>query len=124
MEHIKKYARENGFVKTILGRRCVIQNIDAKNYALRKFAERQAINAPIQGSSADIIKTAMVNISENKDVIAKMILQIHDELIFEVDEDIVDPQKEKIMKIMASIDFVSIPLEVNAKIGDNLSEIH
>lgn len=124
MEYIKKYAHEHGFVKTVLGRRCVIQNIDAKNYALRKFAERQAINAPIQGSSADIIKTAMVNISKREDVNAKMILQIHDELVFEVDEDIALLVCEQIKKIMEDINFITIPLEVNAKIGDNLSEIH
>jgi len=124
MEYIKKYAHENGFVKTVLGRRCVIQNIDAKNYALRKFAERQAINAPVQGSSADIIKTAMVNISKNDNLSSKMILQIHDELVFEVDESVAEQEAEEIIKIMQNIDFISIPLEVNAKIGDNLAEIH
>lgn len=124
MENIKKYARENGFVKTVLGRRCVIQNIDAKNYGLRKFAERQAINAPIQGSSADIIKTAMVNIADDSNITARMILQIHDELVFEVNAEDVESQKEKIIKIMENIDFVSIPLEVNAKIGNSLAEIH
>ena len=81
----KKFANENGFVKTLMGGKCLVEDINSKNAATRSFMERAAINAPIQGSAADIIKRAMIILSNNKKLIeldTKMLLQVHDELIF------------------------------------------
>lgn len=112
-----KKAYEFEYLNTILGRRCFIPNIKAKNAQLRKFAERQAVNAPIQGSSADIMSVAMVRISECKEIKARMILQIHDELIFEATEEEAEHQAELIKSIMESLNLISCPLKVNSSIG-------
>lgn len=112
-----KKAYEFEYLNTILGRRCFIPNIKAKNAQLRKFAERQAVNAPIQGSSADIMSVAMVRITECKDIKARMILQIHDELIFEAKAEEAEHQAELIKSIMESLNLISCPLKVNSSIG-------
>lgn len=112
-----KKAYEFEYLNTILGRRCFIPNIKAKNAQLRKFAERQAVNAPIQGSSADIMSVAMVRITECKDIKARMILQIHDELIFEAKAEEAEHQAELIKSIMESLNLISCPLKVNSSTG-------
>ena len=87
-----EFAKTNLYVETIFGRRCNIKSINDKNFAVRGFAERQAINAPIQGTAADIIKLAMIELNKiinaNNELDAKMLLQVHDELIFEINESI------------------------------------
>lgn len=123
IDYITKYAKENGYVKTILGRTCFINNINSSNFNLRKFAIRQAINAPIQGSSADIMKLAMINIKKNKNIKAKIIMQIHDELIFEVNSDISESQANLIRKEMEINNLINCPLKVNTSIGTNWSEL-
>ena len=103
MDYQIEFAKTNLYVETMFGRRCNIKNINDKNFAVRGFAERQAINAPIQGTAADIIKLAMIEIHNkiisSEELEAKMLLQVHDELIFEI------KQKEKryIKKIMEKI---------------------
>ena len=93
MERTKEFARQNGFVSTIFGRRVYMPGINDKNPARRNFHERSAINAPLQGAAADIIKKAMIRMPvalEKSNLGAKMLLQVHDELIFEVPEDELD----------------------------------
>ena len=103
MDETKKFASENGFVKTLLGRKCLVEDINSKNAATRSFMERAAINAPIQGSAADIIKRAMIILSNNKklkELDTKMLLQVHDELIFETKEENCEESMEIIRKEM------------------------
>ena len=125
--------RKKGYVSNIFGRRIHLRGINDKNFSVRSFQERAAINAPIQGSAADIIRLAMIKINElieeDKKLQAKMLLQIHDELIFEClkkDENYV---KKTIKTAMASISkskyhMFSIPLEVNVNSGNNWDEAH
>ena len=124
-------AKSYNFVSTIFGRRCNIKGINDKNFNVRGFAERQAINAPIQGSAADIIKLAMIEI-HNKIILskipAKMLLQVHDELIFEVDKNETNNVIKTIKNIMETAhlrykDFI-VPLTVDYGIGDTWGESH
>ena len=131
MEHQIDFAKTNNYVETIFGRKCNIRGINDKNFALRGFAERQSINAPIQGTAADIIKLAMIEINKkilSKNIDAKMLLQVHDELIFEIDETNLDKSIPIIKEIMEKnhlyhIDF-SVPLIVDYGIGNNWGELH
>ena len=131
MEHQIDFAKTNNYVETIFGRKCNIRGINDKNFALRGFAERQSINAPIQGTAADIIKLAMIEINKkifSKKIDAKMLLQVHDELIFEIDETNLDKSIPIIKEIMEKnhlyhIDF-SVPLIVDYGIGNNWGELH
>ena len=116
MKNCKEFAAKNGFVQTIGGRKCFIQDISARNFMVKSEAERQAINAPIQGSAADIIKKAMIKIDKlNLD--AKVILQIHDELVFEVDENDVEKVSKIIKKEMESAMILDCPLKVDVAVG-------
>ncbi len=115
MEQCKQNAKNNGYVQTIFGRKCFIHDIKNKNVHARKFAERAAINAPLQGSTADLMKTSMIAI-DKKLPEAKMIAQIHDELIFEAEEDIAENIAIKIKNIMESL-LKKPPLVVDIKIG-------
>lgn len=126
LDEIKIIAEEKGFVETELGRRRYIPEINSKNLQLRAQAERMAVNMPIQGLAADIIKLAMV---EAKKVIsekypkAKMVLQIHDELLFEVSEKEAEKFARDIKDVMENIYKLSVPLIVDVKTGDNWGEI-
>ena len=128
MENQTKFCKKNLYVETLFGRRCYIRGINDKNFSLRGFSERQSINAPIQGTAADIIKIAMNRIHEeinNKIIHAKMLLQVHDELVFEI-ENKEKKSIEKIKTIMENshkefIDF-KVPLVVDYKIGFNWGE--
>ena len=126
IESIINQTKEHGFCSTILGRKRFIQDINSRNANLRMRAERMAINAPIQGSAADIIKLAMIAchkyINENN-INAKSILQIHDELIFEVEESVVDKFMEEIKKLMENVVELSVPLVVNGEKGDNWGQL-
>ncbi|ETO91555.1 MAG: DNA polymerase I [Candidatus Xenolissoclinum pacificiensis L6] len=123
MTDTKEYAKKNGFIKTIFGRKCYIENINSHKVPLRNFAERVAINAPLQGSAADILRNAIVQIGRHKEICNTMIMQIHDELVFEVPIQAVDSYIIKIRSIMEQA-FPDIPLQVDFKIGDNLLEMH
>lgn len=125
MHNIVSYAKIHGFVETLMGRRCYIKYINDKNYSLRSFAERAAINAPIQGSNADFIKKAMNQIARDigfsKEF--KMILQVHDELLFEIIDEKVDFYKTKIIKIMEDIVKLTVPIKVGVFVGDSWKKL-
>ena len=125
MQRTRQVALEQGFVETILGRRLYTPEIDARNMMIRKAAERAAINAPLQGSAADIIKMAMIEVDKMlpKDQ-AKMLLQVHDELVFEVDADIADDLAPKLAEVMQSVLEISVPLLVEVGKGNNWDEAH
>lgn len=126
MNNIKADAHLNGYSQTIHGRKRYIRDINSRNANLKNRAERMAINAPIQGSAADIIKLAMIKCNDyikKENVDAKMVLQIHDELIFEVNDNIIDEFREKITNLMENADQLSVPLIVNSEVGKNWSEL-
>ena len=128
-----KFCRKNGYVNNIFGRKIHLRNINDKNFSVRSFQERAAINAPIQGSAADIIRLAMIDIDkmiekENK-ISAKMLLQIHDELVFESTKNDQKSNEKLIKKVMTSVSssehhMFSIPLEVSVNSGYNWGEAH
>ena len=127
MENTREQARKQGYVETISGRRLYLPEINAKDARRRRYAERSAINAPMQGSAADIIKRAMILISEyfNKDSCdAMMIMQVHDELVIEVAAQHTTEVKQVCCELMESAAELSVPLKVNADIGDNWDEAH
>ncbi|MCM2265052.1 MAG: DNA polymerase I [Desulfuromonadales bacterium] len=120
-------AREKLYVTTILGRRCAVPEIHSQNGAIRGYAERNAINYPMQGSAADIIKVAMVNIDRQlaeEGLAAKMVLQVHDELVFEVPEAEVDTVRELVRTGMEGAVTLSVPLAVEIGVGKNWREAH
>ncbi|MDA3942261.1 MAG: DNA polymerase I [Bacteroidetes bacterium] len=121
------FARAHGYVETMLGRRRYLRDINVSNSVVRGFAERNAINAPIQGSSADMIKLAMINIQEqllSKKLRSKMILQVHDELVFDAHLEEVETLKPLIKKAMIEAMPLDVPLEVEINTGDNWLEAH
>ncbi len=123
IEHEIEKVRITGETRTILNRKRIIKGFESKKYATIENAKRLAINSPIQGSAADIIKMAMVNLykSLNHESVW-MLLQIHDELVFECDEILVEETKQKIKEIMTNVVKLKVPLEVNISSGDNLAE--
>jgi len=123
MESAKEFAREHGYAETLFGRRCFVPGIRDTNAARRQFAERQAINAPLQGTAADIIKKAMIAIHW-QNLNAAMLLQVHDELVFEAKEGDVAEALAKIVPLMEQTVQLSVPLTVEAGAGDNWGEIH
>lgn len=125
MDDIVKQARTNGYVTTLLQRRRYLPEINASNFNLRSFAERTAMNSPIQGSAADIIKLAMVQIAERmkrEKVRSRMLLQVHDELVFEVPEDELDLMKRLVPEVMESALALDVPLKVDVSYGENWYE--
>ena len=127
MEVTKEYAREHGFVKTLYGRKCFLNGIKAGNPSLRAFAERAAINAPLQGTAADIIKKAMIKIYQllnDKHLKSQMILQVHDELLFEAPADELNQVKSLVKKEMENVISLSVPVIVDVKYGGDWNEAH
>ena len=127
MDKSVKDARDHGFVETIKGRRRVLNDINSRNAVVRGFAERNAINAPIQGAAADIIKIAMINIQDRmkaEDLKSKMLLQVHDELIFDVLPSELDKMKDLVKTEMEGAVSMSVPLEVEASLGENWLQAH
>lgn len=126
MKDTIQFARENGYVKTIFSRRRYIPEINNSNMNLRQFAERTAINTPIQGSAADLIKVAMINIAhELKDKFrSKLILQVHDELVFEVEKKELDTVKGIVKKKMEEAVKLRVPIKVTIKTGKNWLEVN
>lgn len=126
LEDTKAFARKNKYIETTLGRKIFIDNIDAKNYNLRQYAERAAINAPMQGSAADIIKLAMIELHnhyKNKNQ-TKMIMQVHDELIFESYRDAAEQEAENIKTTMEQVANLIVPLVVDVGIEKNWGLAH
>jgi DNA polymerase-1 len=127
MERTRQQAREQGYVETVFGRRLYLENIASRNAGLRAGAERAAINAPMQGTAADIIKRAMIDLHgwlQPHAGRALMVLQVHDELVFEADADFVDTLVEEVRRRMAGAAELRVPLVVDAGIGANWDEAH
>ena len=127
METTKTFAREHGYVQTIFGRKCHTPGIGDKNPARRNFSERAAINAPLQGAAADIIKRAMIRINpalNQAGLGARMLLQVHDELIFEVPEKELDDTAVLVKKVMEDAAHLDVPLVVETGSGPNWDEAH
>ncbi|MCH2327685.1 MAG: DNA polymerase, partial [Rhodospirillales bacterium] len=127
MDRTKEQAREKGFVETLFGRKCHIRSINEKNPNVRGLAERAAINAPIQGGAADIIKRAMIRLPDalaDAKLKARMLLQVHDELIFEVPKKELDATAELVSGVMSGAARLDVPLVVDTGFGDNWDEAH
>jgi len=127
MDRIREQAREQGYIETLFGRRLYLPEINSRNAARRQYAERTAINAPMQGTAADIIKRAMIAADRwlYKDTPdAKMIMQVHDELVFEIAQNQVDDCAAKIRSIMCTAADLDVPLLVDIGIGNNWDEAH
>ncbi|MDH3411458.1 MAG: DNA polymerase I [Gammaproteobacteria bacterium] len=127
MEDTRERARGCGYVETVFGRRLYLPEIKSRNAQRRQYAERTAINAPMQGTAADIIKRAMVRIHgwlEKEKADARMIMQVHDELVFEVDENDLKGVQEKVVELMSGAAKLSVPLVVDAGVGNNWDEAH
>lgn len=127
MEDKKEEARQYGYVKTLYGRKCYVPYINAKNGAQRAGAERAAINAPLQGTAADIMKRAMIKIPrvlEDKKLSAKMLLQVHDELIFEVPEKELEETSAVVKETMENVSKLTVPLVAEAGHGHSWAEAH
>jgi DNA polymerase-1 len=127
MNNVRALAHEQGFVETIFGRRLYLPDINAKNKNLQMGAERTAINAPMQGTAADIIKTAMIKVQSWLDetgLDARIIMQVHDELVLEVAEAQVEPVRAGLIEHMSAAASIKVPLLVEAGVGNNWDEAH
>jgi DNA polymerase-1 len=127
MDSIRETARAQGYVETVFGRRLYLPEINARNGQRRQYAERSAINAPMQGTAADIIKRAMIEVHgwlDRTSADARMIMQVHDELVFEVGERAVDEVTAEIRKIMCAAADLAVALKVDAGVGQNWDEAH
>ena len=127
MNETKILAKEQGFVETLFGRRLYLPEIDSRNPMLRQYAERTAINAPMQGTAADIIKRAMIAVDnwlETENIDAKMIMQVHDELVFEVKTEQLENAIEMIKNLMSGAADLTVPLIVDVGVGENWDEAH
>jgi DNA polymerase-1 len=126
IETTKVQARERGYVQTVMGRRRYIPEINSPNRQVRESAERMAINMPVQGTSADIIKIAMVRLydeMQKHNLKSKMILQVHDELVFEVSPEEVNLLKEMVREIMPTALQLRVPLKIDIKSGRNWADM-
>jgi DNA polymerase-1 len=127
MDECVNKARETEYVETILGRRRYLRDINSRNQTNRGFAERNAINAPIQGSAADMIKVAMINIHDfmkAEKLKSKMILQVHDELVFDAHVSEIDYLKEKVDYFMVNAIPMKVKIETGIGVGKNWLEAH
>jgi len=127
MDNIRATASEQGYVETVFGRRLYLPEINARNAQRRQYAERSAINAPMQGTAADIIKKAMITVHDwlkTDKPGARMIMQVHDELVFEVDNDKVDEVRDRVIELMNGAAELSLALQVDVGVGSNWDEAH
>ena len=127
MDDIREQARKTGFVETVFGRRLYLPDINDRNAPRRQYAERSAINAPMQGTAADIIKRAMIAVQhwlDESSAPARMIMQVHDELVFEVAEDSVDEVRAEVVALMSAAAELAVPLKVDAGVGTNWDQAH
>jgi DNA polymerase-1 len=127
MERTREQARENGFVETLYGRRLYLPDIRARNPQRRQYAERSAINAPMQGTAADIIKRAMISVADwldENESGSRLIMQVHDELVFEVPTGETDRVIPRLLDCMSGAADLDVPLKVDCGVGDNWDEAH
>jgi DNA polymerase I len=127
MKKSKEIARDKGYVETMMHRRRYLPEIKSDNRQIREFAERTAINTPIQGSAADLIKKAMIEIHhyiQDQKLPAAMLLQVHDELVFEVQEKSLDRFKKDIVRMMENCVKLRVPIVVECGMGNNWLEAH
>ena len=127
MDAIRNQARESGFVETVFGRRLYLPDIDSRNYQRRQYAERSAINAPMQGTAADIIKKAMIDLERQlveESIDAKIIMQVHDELVLEVKDNSVDAVSELVTEAMGKAADLDVALKVDLGVGENWDQAH
>ena len=127
MEATRQQARERGYVETVFGRRLYLADIQARNQGLRAAAERAAINAPMQGTAADLIKMAMVSVQnwiETEKLRSKLIMQVHDELVLEVPEKELAQVKERVRDMMQNVAKLEVALIVDVGVGDNWDQAH
>ncbi|WP_333623398.1 DNA polymerase, partial [Stenotrophomonas indicatrix] len=127
MERMREQAREQGYVETLFGRRLYLNDIHARNQGLRAGAERAAINAPMQGTAADIIKRAMVDVDKwlrDSGAPARMILQVHDELVFEAEAGFIEELRSNVVQRMSQAAQLRVPLVVDTGTGSNWDEAH
>jgi DNA polymerase-1 len=127
MDNTRESASKQGYVETVFGRRLYLPEINARNAQRRQYAERSAINAPMQGTAADIIKRAMIEVHRwlgDEDAGGRMIMQVHDELVFEVAKDAVDTFSTRVTEIMCAAAQLSVPLQVDIGTGRNWDEAH
>ncbi len=127
MDRVRHLAGEQGFVETIFGRRLYLPEINAKNFQRRQAAERTAINAPMQGSAADIIKRAMIEVDRwltTSQIDARMIMQVHDELVLEVKEKEQEHLTDVLEQYMSAAADLKIPLVVETGVGKNWDDAH
>jgi len=128
MDETRERARETGYVETVFGRRLYLPEIRSRNRAMQQYAERSAINAPMQGTAADIIKLAMIAVHDwcERDGRARLIMQVHDELVFEVDADAIEPVSAAVREHMAAAgaDALKVPLGIEIGTGANWDEAH
>jgi DNA polymerase-1 len=129
MDETRRLAREQGYVSTVFGRRLHLPDINARNKQLQQYAERSAINAPMQGTAADIIKRAMIDVEDwllslGETSPARLIMQVHDELVLEVRAGHVDPVREGVRERMAAAANLRVPLKVEVGVGANWDEAH
>lgn len=127
MDDIREKAKQQGFVETVYGRRLYLPEINSRNGQRRQYAERTAINAPMQGTAADIIKRAMITVQDwllSSQPGARMIMQVHDELVFEVDENAVDKVRTRVVQLMEGAADLDVDLKVDAGTGSNWDEAH
>jgi len=129
VEKLKDEAHKNGFAATLFGRRRYLPELNSPNYMLRSQAERMAINMPIQGLEADIVKKAMIEVDNwiqkgSYDDKIRMLLQVHDELLFEIKENLVKEAASKIAELMESVIKLKVPIIAEAKVGDNWADLH
>jgi DNA polymerase-1 len=127
MEETRQQARASGYVETVFGRRLYLPDIGARNQALRSYAERSAINAPMQGSAADIIKRAMITVDawlRTSGIPARLIMQVHDELVFEAEDGVVETLVGQLPTHMSGAAELAVPLKVDVGVGRNWDEAH
>jgi DNA polymerase-1 len=127
MDETKQRARDAGFVETLFGRRLYLPDIQSRNQALRQYAERSAINAPMQGSAADIIKRAMIAVDawlQTSGLPARLIMQVHDELILEVADSAADSVASQLRRLMSQAAELAVPLKVDIGMGPNWDVAH
>ncbi len=126
MDDTRQMAREQGFVTTVFGRRLYLPDIRSRNAALRSYAERSAINAPMQGTAADIIKRAMIDVHRWLAGVpgARLLMQVHDELVLEVGEDHAEAVARELAGHMTAAAELQVPLKVEAGVGRNWDEAH
>lgn len=127
MDNTREQAKKRGYVETVFGRRLYLPEINARNPQRRQYAERTAINAPMQGTAADIIKKAMIAVDawlRDSDIQARILMQVHDELVFEVAENDLSAARDQIRKLMTQAAELSVPLIVDIGVGDNWDQAH